>query len=103
LPYASGKGGIAGSVAPNAGKTIREGLSILENHFIKWDTCVEYALAEITSDERLNDYLSCGLARMHRELDAALVTLVLDGFTASDRTKQRIRGFVRDYKSKKHS
>jgi hypothetical protein len=65
---------------------------------VKWDTCVHYALAEISNLEKLTAYLNSGTAKMHQDIDAALLALILDGFTASDFTKKRVRDFVRDYK-----
>ena len=69
-----------------------------EHPFFKWDTCVSYALAEVTSVDALQKYLDGKTARMHADLDPERLKLVLDGFTASDRTKNRVREFIKAYK-----
>jgi len=69
-----------------------------EHPFIRWDTCILYSLAEITSIQTLQACLDCGSAKMHQDAPAAMLGLILDGFVASDFTKNRVRQFVRDYK-----
>jgi hypothetical protein len=69
-----------------------------EHPFIKWDTCILYSLAEITTTETLQTYLDCGNAKMHQDVPADMLRLILDGFVASDFTKNRVREFVREYK-----
>jgi hypothetical protein len=71
-----------------------------EHPFLKWDTCISYAQAEIMSIEQLDGYIQCGLARLHKNATLELCQLVLDGFTASDATKNRIRNFIREYRGK---
>lgn len=71
-----------------------------EHPFLKWDTCVAYSLAEISTTEKLQAYLDCGRARMHEDLPIALLRDFLDGFLGSDYTKNRVRQFVRDYRAK---
>jgi hypothetical protein len=70
-----------------------------EHTFVKWDTSIAYALAEITTCDAIQDRLDCGLAKIHTDLDAAIVKLILDGFIASDFTKNRIRDFVKAYRN----
>jgi hypothetical protein len=57
-----------------------------------------YAQAEISTVEKLQSYLDSGNARMHQDVSRDLLGLILDGFAASDLTKNRVRDFVRDYK-----
>jgi hypothetical protein len=71
-----------------------------EHPFIKWDTCILYALAEITTAETLQAYLDCGAAKMRQDVPVAMLRLILDGFAASDFTKNRVREFVRQYKER---
>ena len=66
-----------------------------EHPFLKWDTCVSYAQAEIMSVEKLQAHLQCGRARMHMDATPAVLQLVLGGFSASNFTKNRVRDFVR--------
>jgi hypothetical protein len=69
-----------------------------EHPFIKWDTCILYSLAEITTTKTLQAYLDNGSAKMHQNASAAVLRLILDGFDASDFTKNRVRQFIREYK-----
>jgi hypothetical protein len=69
-----------------------------EHPFLKWDTCVIYALAEISTVDKLAAYLDCGNARMHHDVPPPMLCEILAGFTASDYTKNRVRDFVRDYR-----
>jgi hypothetical protein len=69
-----------------------------EHPFIKWDTCILYALAEITTVDKLRANLESGNAKMYQDVPPALLGLILDGFVASDFTKNRVREFVREYK-----
>ena len=66
-----------------------------EHPFLKWDTCISYAQAEIMSVEKLQAHLQCGRARMHLDATPAVLQLVMRGFSASDFTKNRVRDFVR--------
>lgn len=66
-----------------------------EHPFLKWDTCISYAQAEIMSVEKLQAHLQCGRARMHMDATPAVLQLVLGGFSASNFTKNRVRDFVR--------
>lgn len=74
-----------------------------EHPFLKWDTCVMYALAEITSEDKVRGYLDAGNAKMHVDLSTQVLGWVLDGFTASDRTKYRVRQFVKEYRDVKRT
>jgi hypothetical protein len=69
-----------------------------EHPFLKWDTCVLYALAEITSTARLESYIDSGRAKMHQDASPEMLRLVLDGFSASEHTKNRVLNFIRAYK-----
>ena len=69
-----------------------------EHPYLKWDTCISYALAEIVNEETLQVFLDCGSARIHAPANPALLQLIFDGFLASNFTKNRVRDFVRDYK-----
>lgn len=69
-----------------------------EHAFIRHDTCILYALAEITTIDKLAANLKSGDAKMHQDVPAEMLKLILDGFTASDRTKARVREFVLAYK-----
>lgn len=73
-----------------------------EHPFLKWDTCISYALAEIVTAQKLQTYLEQGRARMHAPATPAVLRLILDGFLASDFTKNRVRDFVRQYKLSVH-
>ena len=66
-----------------------------EHPFIRWDTCVAYALADLTSTEQLQDFLNRGLAELRGPLRRDLLELVVAGFSASPFTKRRINDFVR--------
>jgi hypothetical protein len=70
-----------------------------EHAFLKHDTCVCYRLAETTTSTKLQGFLDQGKAAMHSDLVPGLLTVVLDGFNASDFTKNRIRDFVVEYKA----
>jgi hypothetical protein len=39
-----------------------------EHPFLKWDTCISYAQAEIMSVEKLENDIQCGRARMHQDV-----------------------------------
>ena len=69
-----------------------------EHPFLKWDTCILYQLAEITDTATLQAKLDAASAKMHQDMAPAMLQLILDGFTASDFTKNRVRDFVRQYK-----
>ena len=66
-----------------------------EHPFIRWDTCVAYALAELTSSEQLEDLINRGTAQRQAPLRSDLLRLIVDGFLGSDFTKKRISDFVR--------
>jgi hypothetical protein len=66
-----------------------------QHPFIKWDTCILYSLSEISSTDKLQAYLDCGIAKMHRDVSPEMLCLILDGFSASDFTKNRVREFVK--------
>ncbi len=70
-----------------------------EHQFLKHDTCVCYGLAEMTDSTKLQSFLDRKSARMYKDLAPTLLALLLDGFAASDFTKNRIRDFVRSYKA----
>jgi hypothetical protein len=72
-----------------------------EHPFLKWDTCVMYALAEITSEDKVQEYLNTGSDKMQADLSTQVLGLVLDGSTASDRTKNRVRQFINEYRGLK--
>jgi len=63
-------------------------LSKNEHPFIKWDSCILYSLAEITTVETLQGYLSCGSAKMQQSVRADILKLIVDGFIASDFHKE---------------
>jgi hypothetical protein len=69
-----------------------------EHPFLKWETCVSYAQAEIIGADALQERLDRGSAKMHRDATPAVLRLVFDGLLASDFTKNRVREFVRAYK-----
>jgi hypothetical protein len=71
-----------------------------EHEFIKHDSCVNYAMAEVLSIEKLHARLGSGRAKRHSDMNADLTALVLSGFTASPFTKNRIVDFIRNYKGK---
>jgi hypothetical protein len=54
--------------------------------FIRWDTCVAYMLAGIISEQQLQDRLDTGESRVHLEVPADILALVLCGFLASEYT-----------------
>ena len=66
-----------------------------EHPFIRWDTCVAYALADLTSSDKLQDVLDRGIAELRGPLRRDLLELVVSGFSASPFTKKRINDFVR--------
>jgi hypothetical protein len=73
-------------------------LSKNEHPFIKWDSCILYGLAEITTIDALQGYLDCGSAKIQQSVRADILKLIVDGFIASDFTKNRVREFVKVYK-----
>ena len=74
-----------------------------EHPFLRWDTCVAYALAEIVNADDLHAYCQSGRAKMHQDVAPAILRLILDGFSASDLTRNRVRDFVRDYRLAGHA
>jgi hypothetical protein len=58
-------------------------------------------LAEIISEQQLQDRLDSGEAKVHLDVPADILALVLDGFLASEYTKKRIRSFIAKYKADK--
>lgn len=70
-----------------------------EHAFLRWDTSVNFAQAETMSEERLQEYIQQGRAKMHSPIDAVLVQLIVDGFCASPYTKNRIVTFVAEYRA----
>lgn len=66
-----------------------------EHPFVKWDTCVLYASAEIMNVKKLQGNIDCGVAKMHWDVSPRILALIVDGFAASDHTKNRVREFVR--------
>jgi hypothetical protein len=73
-------------------------LRAMEHPFLRWDTCVTYALADISNCVTLQTFLDGGLAKMHKDCTPDLLALVLDGFAASPYTKKRVREFVQVYR-----
>jgi len=71
-----------------------------EHPFLKWDTCIVYALAEIMDADRLDAHCRCGRAKMHRDVAPNILQLIVDGFLASQLTRNRVRDFVREYKQR---
>lgn len=69
-----------------------------EHPFLKQDTCICYALAEITTEAKLQACIDCGEAKPHKDVDGRILEEILSGFTASNFTKNRIRRFVKDYR-----
>jgi hypothetical protein len=70
-----------------------------EHPFLKHDTCICYALAGITGEEKLQNFLDTGFAKLHRDIEASILAEILGGFSASDYTRKRVREFVRDYRA----
>jgi hypothetical protein len=70
-----------------------------EHPFLRWDTCISYAQAEIMSIEKLQAHFQYGRAEMHRDASPAVLKLVLEGFSASDFTKNRVLAFVNTYRA----
>jgi hypothetical protein len=51
-----------------------------EHPFLKWDTCVVYAQAEILGADKLLGHILSGAAKMHKDAAPAMLKLVIDGF-----------------------
>lgn len=66
-----------------------------DHPFIKWPTCMAYGQAEIFSVADLERYLAAGTAQMREPMGRAVLSLVVDGYLASDFTKNRVRDFVK--------
>ncbi len=66
-----------------------------EHPFVRWDTCAAYGLAEITAQRWLEQSLSEGRAELREDVSSQLLVLLVDGFLASEFTKERVREFVR--------
>jgi hypothetical protein len=71
-----------------------------EHPFITHDTCISYAQAEITSADKLEVLLQCGRAKLHVDAIPTLLKDILDGFSGSPHTRNRIRDFVREARAK---
>ena len=69
-----------------------------EHPFIRHPTCVHYGAAELTSAEKLQENLDLGFAKMREPLSLKILTLIRHGFTNSDRTKRRLREYVKERK-----
>jgi hypothetical protein len=70
-----------------------------EHPFLKWGTCAAYNLSEVMTVDRLQTLIDSGNAKMREQLADEKTRLILDGFTASDFTKKRVRDFARAYKA----
>jgi hypothetical protein len=55
--------------------------------------------AIVTTISKVQEYVETGLARIHDPLNPEILRLILDGFNASDFTKNGVRKFVTDYKA----
>lgn len=71
-----------------------------DHPFLKWDTCLAYALAEVISVDALQRRLDEGSAEMNADLKPDLLKLVVSGFGASDFTKNRVRDYVKLQRSR---
>ena len=71
-----------------------------EHPFLKWDTCVAYGLADILNETRLDRLIATGEARLDAPATFKVQRLILEGFLASDHTKNRLRTFVANYKAR---
>ena len=69
-----------------------------EHDFVRHDTCVHYASAELSDSARLQSWLDRHAAQMHRPMRPDILKLIGDGFAASDFTKKRIVEFIRAYR-----
>ena len=98
-PNADGLFAIASLTSLKGSKDQTIILSPGEHPFIKWPTCVAYAVADISSSEKLHSHLERGAAKMQQDASEKMLKLVLDGFAASDLTKKRVREFVLAYKA----
>jgi len=67
-----------------------------EHPFLKWDTCISYAQAEIITGEQLEERLLCGRAKMHVDATPKVLKDIFDGFSASSFTKNRVREFIQE-------
>jgi hypothetical protein len=71
-----------------------------EHPFIRWDMCLAYNLAEVTSVSRVEELIESGSAQLREPLALKLPADVVAGFSASDFTKKRVRDFVARVKSR---
>ncbi len=71
-----------------------------EHDFVRHDTCVNYARAQLTDNATLQSWLDRGAAKMHRPLRPGVLKLIQDGSTASDVTSKRIVDFIRAYRTR---
>ena len=97
-PDADGRFATASLTSLKGAKDQTVTLSKNEHPFIKWDSCILYRLAEIATIETPQGNLDGGSARMQQSVRADILELILDGFIASDFTKNRVRVFVREYR-----
>ena len=67
-----------------------------EHPSLRHPTCIHYGAAELTSVEKLQENLDRGFAKMREPLSPEVLKLIIDGFAASDRTKRRLREYVRE-------
>lgn len=67
-----------------------------EHPFLKWDTCVAYALAEISDVDKLQAFVDSRLAKPHEDISPEVLEEIVAGFAASDFTRRRIARFVKE-------
>lgn len=65
-----------------------------EHPFVRWDTAVNYALAEITDGASLEAKLASGAAELRQPLSTHLLDDVAAGLTASGFTRNRVRSYA---------
>lgn len=70
-----------------------------DHPFLKWDTCIDYALAEISHVEKLQEMIDLHQAKPHKDTSPSVLEEIVAGFSASGFTRKRIARFVKEARS----
>ena len=67
-----------------------------DHPFLKWDTCIAYAMAEISHVDKLQGFIDARVAKPHADTSPGILEEIVAGFAASDFTRRRIAQFVKE-------
>ena len=68
------------------------------HEFVKWDTVVFFAQADIVPTSKIQQWLEVGDARPYPKISEQICDEIVDGFVASDFTRNRVREYVKVYR-----